>query len=364
MGVLETTSPARASLMASSSSFFSDGDGDGAEKTKTGANANANHDNGDLEQSEQLSVGICTSSSSCFFQRRHYLCPSLQSYCVGSVYLAFLSHGCFVIAALFYIELAYVQLAWLRYALLDNDVPSHMINEDDDSVWRAWASVYQGQYRGQSSTFQDVRAKYYDDYAFYIWWGASFFVLVGVWDYLRYWDAVNAYMILAGLAGVLSGSTDSGSMAIIWECVSVHLYLLESFTLISRDHNHGNVHANKLGGCGIDDYAGGADHDDKDDYLVAPGWQSIFRMGDVLFLIGSILDVVGSYLDVAGAVGMWVAYTDMVACYLWLGCALMNWVAEIYFLRKQFLMSLGPSSTSVSSSNNEDNDNAWEILCY
>lgn len=34
-------------------------------------------------------------------------------------------------------------------------------------------------------------------------------------------------------------------------------------------------------------------------------------------------------------VGIWIAYTDMVACFLWLGCALVAWIAEIYYLQKQ-----------------------------
>jgi hypothetical protein len=34
-------------------------------------------------------------------------------------------------------------------------------------------------------------------------------------------------------------------------------------------------------------------------------------------------------------VGIWIAYTDVVACFLWLGCALIAISAEIYYLQKQ-----------------------------
>jgi NADH:ubiquinone oxidoreductase subunit 5 (subunit L)/multisubunit Na+/H+ antiporter MnhA subunit len=227
-----------------------------------------------------------------------------------------------------------------------------MISEDDDSVWRAWASMYQGTYRGQYKTFQRARQEYYNDYAFYIFWGAFFYVLVGLLDYLRYWDTLNTYMILAGSAGMLSGSTDSRSMAIIWECVSLHLYLLGSFTLLGRDHNHCNVRESG-NNVHVGDYVGEHDYEDSNNNLVADRWQSIFRTGDLLFLIGSILDVLGSYFDIAGAVGFWVAYTDVVACYLWLLCGLTEIVAELYFLRKQLLACCY-----------DDNDGCWEIHCY
>lgn len=307
-----------------------------------------------LNLSATSSTTSTTLNGSSFFRRRHYLCPTLQQYCAGSVYLAFTSHGCFVIGALFYLRLSYIQLAWLQFALVDNDAPRYMIDEDDDSVWRAWASMYQGTYRGQYKTFQHARQEYYTDYAFYIFWGAGFYVLVGLLDYLRYWDTLNTYMILAGSAGMLSGSTKSRSMAIIWECVSLHLYLLGSFTLLGRDHNHRNVRESGNNDAG--DYVGEHDHDDSNNNtLVAERWQSIFRTGDLLFLIGSILDVLGSYFGIAGAVGFWVAYTDVVACYLWLLCGLTEIAAELYFLRKQL---------SATNYYDEDYNGCWEIHCY
>ena len=42
-----------------------------------------------------------------------------------------------------------------------------------------------------------------------------------------------------------------------------------------------------------------------------------------------------SYFDLAGIGGLlWVVYTDMTACMLWLACSLIDLTVEIYFLRK------------------------------
>ena len=295
------------------------------------------------------------------FRRRHYCCPTLQSKCVNSVFLAILSHGCFVVASLAYVKLSYIQLDWLRYVLVYNDVPSSLLNMDDDVVWRSWASANEERYTARTNDFRDVRVEYYDEYASWCVWGASFFVVVGILDYMRYWDTMNLYMILAGLAGVLSGtSTDSRTMAIIWECVSVHLYLLESFNLINRDH-HDRGHHRQFEHHRGDDAAtggggGGSGEEDRPSsgIVIRFHWHSVFRLGDVMFLVGSVLDVIGSYLGVFGAVGLWVGHVDMVACYLWLGCALTNWIAEFYFLCRQM-------STSTSDVLEDD---AWELHCY
>ncbi|KAL3766177.1 hypothetical protein ACHAW5_008410 [Stephanodiscus triporus] len=291
------------------------------------------------------------------FLRRHRCCPAVQSLCAGSVLLGFLSHGLFAIASLAYVRLAHVQLSWLRYALVYNDVPDEMINVDDDAAWWAWAAANQGRYSDQSSDFEDVRAAYFDECAAWRIRGASSFAVVGVLDYLRYWDTMNVYMTLAGMAGVASGLSNGGrTAAVAWECVSVHLYLLESYNLIHRDHHHRAPRLDRSrdaggdGGVGVGDGDGLVDDDDDggrgrgacggDDRTRPPrvGFrlQSVVWIGDVLFLAGSVLDVMGSYLDVAGVVGMWVGYANVVACYLWLGCAATKWMAEVYFLHWQW----------------------------
>jgi hypothetical protein len=302
---------------------------------------------------------------------RHYCCPAIQSFCVGNIYIAFLSHGCFVIASTCYVKLAYVQLSWLRYALIYNDVPYDVINEDDDATWRSW---------GQSSyAFDDARARYYDEYATYCIWGATFFVFVGILDYLRYWDTMNAYMIFAGFAGMLSGwSTNDRSMSVMWECVSVHLYLLESYNLINRDHRHSHRDLHRR----HDDHHRRHRPDDRPDRRWNDGigdgngdgngdgggnrtcrWHRVFLIGHLFFLGGCVMDVVGSYLDILGVVGLWVGYSDLVACYLWLGCSIVSLMAELFYLRGQLLTSVTASS-STSTPSAVDDCAMCEIHCY
>ncbi len=47
--------------------------------------------------------------------------------------------------------------------------------------------------------------------------------------------------------------------------------------------------------------------------------------------------IVGSYISLAGMIGIWIAYTDVLACFLWLGCALVAISVEIYYLQKQVI---------------------------
>ena len=58
-------------------------------------------------------------------------------------------------------------------------------------------------------------------------------------------------------------------------------------------------------------------------------------MGDVFFLIGAVFDVVDSYLPTS----ITVAYLDLISCFLWLGSSLIDLTAEIYFLKKQIIVT-------------------------
>lgn len=239
-----------------------------------------------------LSIDAASMDTQELQQRRGPYFPNVdvKRRCKGSIHLAFLSHGCFITASLFYIKLAFVEVSWLEYTKANEDPDGALIDS----------------YVLESKSFYTL--------------GAAFFVLVGALDMMRYCDCMNAFMILAGAAGVVSGLSEDSRKEAVWDCVSVHLYLLEAYNLLHREH----------------DYEGHA---------------SIFRLGDVCFLLGSILDVLGSYLELAGIVGIRAAYTDMVACFLWLICSLIDWSAEIYFLRKHL------SSTDSA-------DGLYDIECY
>lgn len=159
----------------------------------------------------------------------------------NSTKLAFASHACFTIASLFYVKLAFDELAW--YHLTGG-------NDDDDAL-------------------TDRREAYWVRYRVLYTSGAVFFLLVGVLDWMRYCDVMNVFMILAGAAGVVSGLSESDRAADIWDCVSVHLYLLEAYNLFGREHEHGHF---------------------------------CFRFGDLCFLLGCILDVSVSFLICCGLV--------------------------------------------------------------
>ena len=57
----------------------------------------------------------------------------------GSIYIAFLSHFCFILASIFYLKLALVTLNWYLYTKRLG-VPEDVVNEDTDELWTSWSS--------------------------------------------------------------------------------------------------------------------------------------------------------------------------------------------------------------------------------
>lgn len=247
----------------------------------------------------------------------------IARYCKGSILLAFLSHLCFVIASLFYIKLSFVQLEWIKYTMVENDLTTEILNTDDDVVWSTWANENQGEYREPPTYLQLTRLTYGDDYTMWCTRGAAFFVLVGILDWLRYCDKLNIFMILAGLAGVLSGYSESTRAAAVWDAISVHLYFLESITLLKRVHyypDHASVmnsNMSMVSGTTVKQKDNGI-VDVGDHYLESSGSGGVngvcssggmdastiyiyenevddsfpcFRVGDLFFFLGSMLDV-------------------------------------------------------------------------
>ncbi|KAL7441400.1 hypothetical protein ACHAXH_009074 [Discostella pseudostelligera] len=293
---------------------------------------------------------------------------TLFHYFKGSIHLAILSHLCFVIGCLFYIKLSFIQLRWIQYAVIENDLTT-----DDDLLWNQWANENPVQYRKPPTHLQLNRLTYGNEYTKWYSGGAALFTLVGVLDWLRYCDNWNIFMILAGLAGFVSGFSMSERAAAIWGTISVHLYFLESVTLLKRVHYYpqSTVNANVgmmmksgdskvddsgivvgdhylegiSGGCGVmggsSDGGGSSDNRiyirDATTYIDEHGDADYpcFRMGDVFFFVGSTLDIFGSYTSLVGMEGMWTACMDLVSCFLWLGCALVAILAEIFYLQKQ-----------------------------
>lgn len=217
-----------------------------------------------LQHDESLELPFCIDAGSSgegtlrSSSRKRQQGPYLPTFdvhkrCKGSIHLAFLSHACFVTASLFYVRLSFVSLAWIRFAN-SNSVPREILDADDDEAWDDWADSAQN-----GSAVTEMGDEYDEQFKMLTVLGSTFFVLVGVLDWMRYCDGLNIFMILAGAAGVASGLSDTSRGEAGWDCLSVHLYLLEAFNLINREH----------------DYEG----------------HTCFRMGDVCFLVGSVLDV-------------------------------------------------------------------------
>ena len=220
---------------------------------------------------------------------RRYL-PRLPP-CRDSPTLAFLSHGCFIGGSLAYVLLALGDLSWYRTTA---GVPREVYNADDDAAWE----------RLGNDELWDAKDDYDWTYHVYYLTGAVSFVVVGALDWMRYGECMDAFMILAGLAGVASVMAPTARQEVIWDAVSIHLYLFEACNLFRREHNK---------------------------HLT--GRDRLFRVGDVCFLAGNIIDVTVVYLGLAGRSGLGIIRADLAAQILWLICALIDTAREVYFLR-------------------------------
>ena len=202
--------------------------------------------------------------------------------------------------------------------MVDNDLPSDILVVDDDAVWITWASENQGEYREPLTYLHSTRLAYDKEYTIWCTLGASFFALVGALDWARYGEKLNMVMIFAGLAGVLSGNSKSSRTAAVWDVISVHLFFLESITLLKRVHYYpAHVSVVKANESMVstmkekDNAAMMLDHylessgssgsmeldgihaildattyiDENDDSVPC------FRVGDLFFFLGSMLDV-------------------------------------------------------------------------
>ena len=60
-------------------------------------------------------------------------------------------------------------------------------------------------------------------------------------------------------------------------------------------------------------------------------------MNNLTLLLVNAWQVLGSYFALAGFEGILAYYMDLVACFLWLACSLIDFSAEIYYLEKHKL---------------------------
>lgn len=215
--------------------------------------------------------------------------------CKHSIRLAFLSHLCFLAGAALYLQLARLDLAWAHYQR-NNHVP--LDDSADDSSDDPADPLDPPSSRDPSyeAHYERTSARLYVA-------GALCFTAVGLLDWLRYADALYVFMVLAGVAGVLSGlSSEDKGRADAWDWLSNHLYLIEGYTLIRGRKTR------KKGGD-------------------AP-W---LRAGNACFISGAVFDVLESDCTLLGLAGFWLRYCDVAAQLLWLACALIDLGAEVYW---------------------------------
>lgn len=264
--------------------------------------------------STSFSTSTLATSSSCSCRgclpRRHHH-PHI---------LAFLSHICFILASSLYIQLSFVNRNWIFVARDQYHVPTNVLVADDDAAWHNWEtssyssssyitfqsdnnnnSINNNNYTtmtrmmmmmdddiGYDPILEGIRSKYTVQSTSLQIYASLFFVLVGIFDLLRYRDTLmNVFMICAGGAGMASGMAQSGFMESVWNCVSVHIYLLEAYNLSHRERTA----------------AAATDDEDDDDHhhhsphgsdivVVAMEEKHLFvKVGNTCFLVGCILDV-------------------------------------------------------------------------
>ena len=124
-----------------------------------------------LQQQEQnendlastLSIDLQQENSNNKNRKCYYYCPNFNiiSKFKGSIHIAFLSHGCFITASLFYLKLAFVHITWLQYTS-NNDIPKYVSNQDDDATWYDYTDN-----TNNGNSIEDARDEYYIQYKLY-----------------------------------------------------------------------------------------------------------------------------------------------------------------------------------------------------
>ncbi len=143
-----------------------------------------------------------------------------------------LGHFTFIAGASCYLEDALIDLTWARFSLIDNVIPVDVLGADDDVAWTHWEKTSLD--KSSRHAVEDMREHYYDYSSLFCVLGGAFFVLCGLTDLMYYCECVDVFMIFAGIAGVLSGMSDTDEMEGKWNFISCHMYLLEAYVMIRR----------------------------------------------------------------------------------------------------------------------------------
>ena len=143
-----------------------------------------------------------------------------------------LGHFAFIAGAICYLQGALVDLAWARCSLVDHDIPDEILEADDDVAWTHWEKNNLD--KETRHEIDHMREHSWDYSSLFCMLGGTFFVACGLFDTLYYCEWVDMFMVFAGIAGVLSATSDTDRMEGVWNFISCHMYLLEAYSMVRR----------------------------------------------------------------------------------------------------------------------------------
>jgi hypothetical protein len=168
----------------------------------------------------------------------------------GSNGAMWLGHVAFILGSLFYLKGAILDLQWTIYTN-EHHIPTDIIDMDDDVTWIHWEKSTTTTTLSSSSSssssgpillldkvdrhdIDTTRQHYWTYSTLFECSGGAFFVLCGFADLMYYGEYVDLFMIVAGVAGVISAICDSSIMESRWNTLSCHMYLIEAYVMIRR----------------------------------------------------------------------------------------------------------------------------------
>jgi len=202
----------------------------------------------------------------------------------NNTYLLCLSHLCFVLGSIFYLRLAMVSIQWDQY-IRAHRVPLNVLAEDDDDIWEEWSHEH------DRADILEYREDYWVQYERNNVLGAFSYAVMGFVELLLNRSSCTLHKLLlplGGLIGMANALHYVGSMMKYGSAVSLTFYLLSCTNLD-------------------------------------------------LFFAGSAIECLVCYAYLAGFDEVWLLYLDLLACLIWLYCALVGVAVQFNFSIKRIL---------------------------
>jgi len=238
--------------------------------------------------------------------------------------LTMASNVWFLIASVLYLWLGIITF---QYYNALKSVPLWVQAADDDYSWIGYIEddyVFQA---GKKGTWFSRFTIVYSI-------AASGFVITGILDCIKEPGFVGVFFILAGGFGLASAMcTDVNErLSIIFNSVSVHLFMLEAIGLLFRRSFFG-------------------------------GLEIWLRISDSFFLIGSLIDVAISYTFVADVFNTTLAVLGIVAACLWVFTALI-YIGSTYYIQKHsgFESAMKDEALEKTGKAETDSDEQVEVV--